>query len=61
MTADDALEFLTAGASAVAVGVAGFIHPGAVVQIAHDMWQYLVQNGHEDLHTVIGMAARQLR
>ncbi len=34
MTAGDAVEFLLAGASAVAVGTANFVNPRASVEIA---------------------------
>lgn len=37
----DAIEFLLAGASAVAVGAENFVHPDAVVQVAADIDAYL--------------------
>ncbi len=59
MTADDALEFLMAGASAVAVGVASLIHPAAVDHIAGDLRRYLVHHGIDSLTSIIGVALRQ--
>lgn len=41
MNAEDALEFLVAGASAVAVGVANLIHPTAIAKITREMNAYL--------------------
>ena len=58
MTADDALEFLMAGASAVAVGVANLIHPASVAHIAHGMRQYMAHNGIESVQAVVGVALR---
>ena len=58
MTADDALEFLMAGASAVAVGVANLIHPASVAHIAYGMRQYMAHNGIESVKAVVGAALR---
>ncbi len=41
MTARDALEFIIAGASAVQVGTASFIDPGAAVKVADGIAEYL--------------------
>jgi len=61
MTADDALEFLMAGASAVAVGVASLIHPATCASIIQGIRSYMTHNGVEDLNAVVGAASRQLR
>ncbi|MCW3055592.1 MAG: dihydroorotate oxidase catalytic subunit [Chthonomonadales bacterium] len=61
MTADDALEFLMAGASAVSVGVAGLIHPGACASIMQGIRKYMTHNGVENLSAVVGAALRQPR
>ncbi len=58
MTADDALEFLMAGASAVAVGVANLIHPGAYTQIHVGIQNYMAHNGLDSLSAVVGAALR---
>jgi dihydroorotate dehydrogenase (NAD+) catalytic subunit len=41
MTGEDALEFLVAGASAVAVGIASSIHPTAIARITSEIREYL--------------------
>jgi dihydroorotate dehydrogenase (NAD+) catalytic subunit len=61
MTADDALEFFTAGASAVAVGVAGLIHPAAAMQIVHGIGQYMAHHEIPGIHALVGAAAHQPR
>jgi dihydroorotate dehydrogenase (NAD+) catalytic subunit len=54
MTATDALEFLLAGATAVQVGTASFVNPGAAQEIAEGMEQWLVQRGSADVKSLIG-------
>jgi dihydroorotate dehydrogenase (NAD+) catalytic subunit len=54
MTANDALEFILAGATAVQVGTANFLEPSAAQTIARDMRQYLVDNGISDIKELIG-------
>jgi dihydroorotate dehydrogenase (NAD+) catalytic subunit len=61
MTVDDALEFLMAGASAVAVGVANLIHPAGAARITSGIRQYMEQNGIESVASLIGTALRQPR
>ena len=54
MNATDALEFMLAGATAIQVGTASFINPGAAQTIAEEMESWLVANGVADIKTVIG-------
>ncbi|MDR2508268.1 MAG: dihydroorotate dehydrogenase [Candidatus Accumulibacter sp.] len=54
VSAIDALEFILAGATAVQVGTASFICPGAAQQIALDMKNWLMDNGVDDIKTLIG-------
>ncbi|MFA7403624.1 MAG: dihydroorotate dehydrogenase [Pelobacteraceae bacterium] len=54
MNATDALEFMLAGATAVQVGTASFINPGAAQTIAEDMEAWLVANGVADIKSLIG-------
>ena len=54
MNATDALEFILAGATAVQVGTASFINPGAAQQIARDMEAWLIANGVADIKSLIG-------
>jgi len=54
MNARDALEFILAGATAVQVGTASFINPGAAQTIAAGMEAWLEENGVEDVRSLIG-------
>lgn len=54
MTAVDALEFLLAGATAVQVGTASFLDPGAAGRIVTEMEEYLVAEGIGDVKELIG-------
>ena len=50
----DAVEFLLAGASAVAVGAENFVHPDAVVQVAEDIDAYLENRGLNHVSELVG-------
>jgi dihydroorotate dehydrogenase (NAD+) catalytic subunit len=54
MTAEDALEFLIAGARAVAIGTANFINPTAAVKVIEGLEQYCAANGIPDIRQLIG-------
>ncbi len=54
MNAVDALEFMLAGATAVQVGTASFINPGAAQKIAGDMEAWLAEHGIADIKSLIG-------
>jgi dihydroorotate dehydrogenase (NAD+) catalytic subunit len=54
MDAKDAIEFMLAGASAVAVGTANFVNPKAVESIIDGVEDYLQRNGIEDVKEIIG-------
>jgi len=54
MSATDALEFMLAGATAVQVGTASFVNPGAAQEIAEGMEQWLAERGIADVRSVIG-------
>lgn len=54
MNARDALEFILAGATAVEVGTASFINPGAAQAIAAGMEAWLEENGVKDVKSLIG-------
>lgn len=53
-TAEDALEFIVAGASAVAVGTATFTHPTTAIDILEGMNAYLDRNGFARLSELTG-------
>ena len=54
MCAEDALEFIMAGASAVAVGTANFHNPYATAEIIKGIEDYMVKNKIEDINELIG-------
>ncbi len=53
-TAEDALEFILAGATAVSVGTANFINPYATVEIAEGIETYMKRHNIEKLTDLIG-------
>lgn len=53
-TAEDALEFILAGATAVSVGTANFINPYATVEIAEGIETYMRRHNIEKLTDLIG-------
>jgi dihydroorotate dehydrogenase (NAD+) catalytic subunit len=53
-TAQDALEFLIAGARAIQVGTATFAQPGAALTIIEGINQYLDDNGFTDISQIVG-------
>ncbi|HOO99836.1 MAG TPA: dihydroorotate dehydrogenase [Bacteroidales bacterium] len=60
MTADDAVEFLLAGASAVEVGTASFIDPSVSVQIVKGIEDYLSAKGFSDISEIRGHINRNI-
>lgn len=53
-SAPDAIEFILAGASAVAVGTANFYEPQTALQIVAGLRQFMQQEGLEDVRGLIG-------
>ncbi|MCG8470311.1 MAG: dihydroorotate dehydrogenase [Desulfobacterales bacterium] len=54
MCADDAIEFLIAGASAVQVGTANFVNPDAAQRTAEGIEAFLKEKGISDINELIG-------
>jgi dihydroorotate dehydrogenase (NAD+) catalytic subunit len=54
MTAADAVEFMIAGARAVAVGTANFVRPGVTLEILDGIMGYMEEQGLEDIGSLIG-------
>jgi dihydroorotate dehydrogenase (NAD+) catalytic subunit len=54
MTAEDALEFIIAGATAVQVGTANFIDPGSTLKIIRGIENHLKQNHIASIKELIG-------
>lgn len=53
-TAEDALEFIMAGATAVAVGTANFVNPYTTLEVIDGIAAYMERHGIEDVHELIG-------
>ena len=56
ISATDAIEFILAGATAVAVGTANFLNPRAVVDVLQGIEDYLTANSVSDVTNLIGLA-----
>ncbi len=54
VTADDAIEFLLAGASSIQVGTANFIYPDATIRILDGITEYCEKYGVKDISELIG-------
>ena len=52
--AEDALEFLMAGATAVAVGAANFINPYATEEVVKGIEAFMKEEKIQDIHEIIG-------
>lgn len=53
-SASDAIEFIIAGASAVAVGTANFIEPNCATEIAKGIKKYCVRKGIKNISELVG-------
>jgi dihydroorotate dehydrogenase (NAD+) catalytic subunit len=56
VTGEDAVEFLLAGATAVAVGTASFIDPTSAVKVIEGLRDYCAANGIADVRELVGAA-----
>ncbi len=54
VTAEDALEFILAGATAVGVGTANFINPRATVDVIEGLESFMVEQGVENMRDLVG-------
>ncbi|MDF9408039.1 dihydroorotate dehydrogenase [Pelotomaculum isophthalicicum JI] len=57
-TAEDAIEFFLAGATAVAVGTANFINPRATMDVLKGIENYLHENGINEISELTGLAQK---
>lgn len=55
MTAEDALEFILAGATAVSVGTANFCNPHATIDIINGIEDYMRAKNVDDINDLIGI------
>lgn len=53
-SANDALEFLIAGASMVAVGTMNFVNPQAPVEVLDGIVKYMKENKMDDINKLVG-------
>lgn len=54
-TAEDAVEFLLAGASAVSVGTANFVNPGVTAEVAAGIESYMNRYGFQTVSEMVGI------
>lgn len=54
MNAEDALEFIMAGATGISVGTANFTNPYATVEIIEGIEAFMIKNGVKDIKELIG-------
>lgn len=53
---EDALQFIMAGARAVAVGTANFVNPRATMDVLAGIVNYMSENNIEDINNLVGAA-----
>ena len=53
-TAEDALEFIMAGATMVSVGTANFHNPYATLEVIEEIENYMKKYNVADIHELIG-------
>lgn len=53
--AEDAIELILAGASAVSVGTANFHNPGVTAEVADGIGEYMERNGFESVADMVGI------
>ncbi len=58
LTAEDALEFIMAGAAAVQVGTANLINPRAPLEVLDGLRAYLQREGLSDMRGLVGVVRR---
>ena len=54
-TAEDAMEFILAGATAVSIGTANFANPYTTVEVIDGIEAYMRRHGVEDINDLIGL------
>jgi dihydroorotate dehydrogenase (NAD+) catalytic subunit len=60
MTAEDAIEFLMAGASAVAVGSATLVRPNASLDVINGIQEFMIKKGVLKVSELVGAAKRKV-
>ena len=54
MTAEDALEFILAGATAVSIGTGNFVNPNTTIDVIEGIEEYMRRYHVEDIRELIG-------
>jgi dihydroorotate dehydrogenase (NAD+) catalytic subunit len=57
MTGEDAIEYLMAGASAIAVGTANLVNPSATMEVLQGIIDYMNLYGVTDIKDLVGVIA----
>jgi len=55
MKAEDAIEFILVGASAVQIGTANLINPKAAIEVVKGIRKYLIKNRIQSIQKIIGL------
>jgi dihydroorotate dehydrogenase (NAD+) catalytic subunit len=55
MRAEDAIEFMLAGASAIQIGTVNFVNPRAGIEVLNGIKKYLIQNKMDRIQNLIGL------
>ncbi|GAB6100717.1 dihydroorotate dehydrogenase [Halanaerocella petrolearia] len=56
--AQDAIEFLLAGADAISIGTANFVNPQVSMEVLEGIEEYLVANNYDDVSKIVGQAIK---
>lgn len=54
MSAEDAIEFIMAGATAIEIGTANFVDPTVTIKVIDGINDWLDRHGVKDIHEIIG-------
>jgi dihydroorotate dehydrogenase (NAD+) catalytic subunit len=54
VTGEDAVEYILAGATAVAVGTANYLEPRAALNVVDGIREYMVENKIRDVASLVG-------
>lgn len=57
-SAEDAIEFLMAGASAISIGTMNLVYPDISITIKNGIEKYLSENNYNDVNDIIGLALK---
>jgi len=60
-SAADAIEFMMAGATAVAVGTANFYEPQTALQVMDGLSEFMHRHGIEDVREIVGSVKMEKR